>query len=168
MRTPEDGAAAAAPRPLRLGSLAGAIAYNLRLAQQASFAAFAAAAGSGGLKPGHYALLQLVHDNPGLSQTDLSRGVGLDKTTLTPLIRELEADGTVARSTDPRDRRSRQVRLTAAGEARLAALRACAGRHDARLDAIVGPERKAELVDLLRRIADALEGEGEAPGSAGA
>ena len=62
--------------PIRLGEIGETVAYNLRLAQSASFHAFAELTGTIGLRPGHYALLHLIHGSPGVSQTDLSRAVG--------------------------------------------------------------------------------------------
>ena len=53
------------------------------------------------------------------------------------------------------DRRSITLTLTRSGEATLADLLVHARAHDRRLDAIVG-KRKAEFLELLRKIADAL------------
>ncbi|HWK48020.1 MAG TPA: MarR family transcriptional regulator [Stellaceae bacterium] len=143
--------------PVRLGDLGETIAYTLRLAQSASFQAFAELTGDSGLRPGRYALLQLIHDNPGLSQTDLSRAVGRDKTTLTPALAEMERTGMIVRTRHPTDGRSRMIRLTLEGEQKLAVLARCAARHNARLDEIVGTDSKAELVRLLRMLTVALE-----------
>jgi DNA-binding MarR family transcriptional regulator len=142
---------------LVLGELGESIAFNLRLAQSASFQAFAALTGERGLRPGHYALLHLIRVNPNLSQTDLSRVAGLDKTTLTPALHTMERAGTILRTRRPADGRSRMLRLTAEGERKLAALARCAARHDALLDEIVGSEDKATLIRLLRQISTALE-----------
>jgi len=144
-------------RPVLLGELGETIAYNLRLAQSASFQAFAELTGDNGLRPGHYALLQLIHDNPGVSQTDLSRAVGRDKTTLTPALAEMERTGMIVRTRHPTDGRSRMLRLTTEGERRLAALADCAARHDALLNEIVSPVGKAELVRLLQLLTVGLE-----------
>jgi hypothetical protein len=48
------------------------------------------------------------------------------------------------------------LRLTAQGETSRARLAACAERHDARLDAILGATGKAELNRMLRLITSAL------------
>jgi len=144
-------------KPIVLGELGGTVAYNLRLAQGASFQAFAELTGDNGLRPGHYALLQLIHDNPGVGQTDLSRAVGRDKTTLTPALAEMERVGMIVRTRHPADGRSRMLRLTAEGDRKLAALAHCAARHDALLNEIVGPAGKAELVRLLRLLTAGLE-----------
>jgi len=153
---PKTTAPLSPPAEIRLGRLGEAVAYNLRLAQAASFQAFAALTGETGLRPGRYALLQLIGDNPGLSQTDLSRAAGRDKTTLTPALGDLERHGLITRTPHPTDRRGRMLRLTAQGETSRARLAACAERHDARLDAILGAAGKAELNRMLRLITSAL------------
>src|SRR4051794_7032184 len=86
-----------------LGRILESIPFHLRLAQNASFAAFAKAAGEPDLRPGWYSVLQVVHDNPGLSATTLSRTTGRDKSTLTPLLTELEARGLIAREAADHD-----------------------------------------------------------------
>jgi DNA-binding MarR family transcriptional regulator len=150
----EDGQGA-----IRLGPLEDYIAFHLRLAQGASFRAFQRSAGVPGLRQGWFAVLMLIRENPGITPMALSRGSGRDKSTITPILRDLEREGLVRREAVPGDRRSYALRLTAEGEARLAHLRERAAEHDARLDAIVG-ERKAELLGLLRRIVAELGDEG--------
>ena len=74
---------------------------------------------------------------------------------MTPLIQELDRQGLVRRRRSTSDRRSITLTLTRSGEATLADLLVHARAHDRRLDAIVG-KRKAEFLELLRKIADAL------------
>lgn len=135
----------------KLGSLADTIAFNLRLAQDASFRAFAKHAGEEHLKPGRYAALEVIHKNPGIAPGALGRAIGRDKSTVTPVVQELQRDGMVAREVAVEDRRRISLRLTPAGESALRSLRQHAREHDRRLDAIIG-ERKAEFVALLKKI----------------
>ncbi|NMG39491.1 MarR family transcriptional regulator [Chelativorans sp. ZYF759] len=132
------------------------IAYHLRLAQNASFRAFQRKTGQHDLKPGWFAVLSLIGDNPGITPMALSRGSGRDKSTLTPVLRDMLTGGYVERIASATDRRSYGLTLTEAGKCRLAEFSARAAEHDARLDAIVG-EQKAELIALLRRIAAEIE-----------
>jgi DNA-binding MarR family transcriptional regulator len=141
---------------LALGVLEDYIGYHLRLAQNASFRAFQRKTGQADLKPGWFAVLSLIGDNPGIIPMALARGSGRDKSTLTPVIREMMKGGFVERSETANDRRSYGLKLTGKGRERLALLAACAAEHDARLDAIVG-EAKAELLAVLRRIAAEIE-----------
>jgi DNA-binding MarR family transcriptional regulator len=142
-------------RGLRLGLLDDSIAFHLRLAQAASFRGFARSAGVPGLRPGWFTVLVLIRTNPGITPMALSRGSGRDKSTITPVLRELERDGLVRREGVPGDRRSYSLRLTEEGEQQLAHLEPRATEHERRLDTIVG-ERKDELLELLRWITAAF------------
>ena len=143
--------------PVNLGPLGDAIGFRLRIAQEAAFAAFARRARDAGLRPGRYALLTLIAENPGLSQCALGAAAGRDKSTLTPAMRDLERRGLVRRARAEDDRRAWAVTLTPAGTAALRSLRAAAGAHDAELDALVGPAARAGFVAALSRIVAGLD-----------
>jgi DNA-binding MarR family transcriptional regulator len=155
-RAPEPaGSPSSRNGEVNLGPLADFVGFHLRLAQDASFRAFASHCGRQRLRPGHFAAMMVIDANPGITQIALSRAIARDKSTVTPLIQELGRRALVARRPSAVDRRSITLTLTAAGKAMLADLLVHAEEHDARLDAIVG-ERKAELIGLLKKIADGL------------
>ena len=138
-----------------LGLLGEFIGFHLRLAQDASFRAFAREAGLRDLKPGRFAAMMVIHNNPGISQVELSRAIARDKSSVTPLIQDLEKHDLVKRVQSKTDRRSVTLTLTRAGETMLRRLLVHAADHDRKLDAIVG-SAKPELIRLLKKIADAL------------
>jgi DNA-binding MarR family transcriptional regulator len=140
----------------RLGVLDGNIAFHLRLAQDASFKAFKKHTGESDLRPGWYAVMEIINSNPGITPVALSRASGRDKSTLSPILRELTRHGLVVQCPVATDRRSYALNLTSAGEERLARLAEHAEAHDRHLDEIVGPGKK-DLIVLLRRIADLLD-----------
>jgi len=140
---------------VRLGPLVDMIGFNLRLAQSASFRAFARSVGRRGVKVGHFAALTLIHRNPGISPIVLGRAIARDKSTVTPLIQHMEKRGLIRRQQSRTDRRSVTLTLTAAGESMRRDLMVRAAAHDRRLDEIIGA-RKAEFLALLRRISDGL------------
>ena len=139
-----------------LGKLDGYIGFHLRLAQNASFKAFKKKTGQDDLRQGWFAVLSLIRDNPGITPMALSRASGRDKSTLTPVLRDLLKLGYLARKASASDGRSYSLFLTPAGEERLSRLAAHAIEHDDVLDAIVG-EDKPLLIELLRRIWKGLE-----------
>lgn len=140
------------PPEVSFGELGQTIGFNLRLAQQASFQAFARRVGSSDLRPGFYATLALIHENPGISQTALSQANGRDKSTLTPLLDELEQRGLVIRERLATDRRSYSLRLTTEGVKALKTLRMHAREHDKMLDELIGPSHKEAFLRSLREI----------------
>lgn len=138
-----------------IGPLDGYIAFHLRMAQEIAVRAFIAASHQTHFKPGHFATLMVVKLNPGISQIEVCRAIGRDKSTLSPLIREFERDELILRETSPVDRRSVTLRLTPKGEKELEALLRHVEAHDRRLDAIVGEEKPA-LIAALKKLAAAL------------
>ena len=138
------------------GPLAEWLGFHLRMAQIASFQAFASEVGEVDLPPGRFALLTLIGRNPGISQTVLSRAAGRDKSTLTPALRDLTKRGLIVCERLARDRRSYHLSLTPAGQEMLRRLTQCAARHERNLDRIVGARDKGQLLRLLRKIMSEL------------
>jgi DNA-binding MarR family transcriptional regulator len=153
-----DAAGKKAPSDrIDLGPLAGWIGFYLRMAQIASFQAFARRTRQHDLNPGGFAALMVIGRNPGISQTQLSRAIGLDKSTLTPAMNGLVRRNLVRRSHLPTDKRTYRLALTARGKAMLGDLTACAVAHDRDLDAIVGARDRARFLRGLRRIVESLD-----------
>ena len=114
--TRERGGAGAFIDGTDYGPLADWIGFHLRMAQIASFQAFAREVGEVDLPPGRFALLTLIGRNPGISQTVLSRAAG---------TRQVHADACPARPQAPRaDRapapRQRPAQLSPDADARRA------------------------------------------------
>jgi DNA-binding MarR family transcriptional regulator len=134
------------------GPLANWLGFHLRMAQIASFQAFAAKVGEVDLHPGRFALLTLIGCNPGISQTVLSRAAGRDKSTLTPALRDLRKRHLIHCQRLARDRRSYHLSLTPAGQAMLRRLTQSAACHEQNLDRIVGARDRPKLLRLLNKI----------------
>lgn len=155
-RRQKGASAASGEEPLRLGPLVGFIGFHLRLAQEASFLAFARRVRDFEMRPGRFAVLALIGLNPGLSQTALGRAAGRDKSSLTPALNDLVRRTLVKRERLRSDRRSYALSLTPKGEKLLDELMQHARAHDRELDEIVGLKNKTEFIRTLRRIAMAL------------
>lgn len=151
-----QGEPVSTPTEIQLGPLDDYIGFHLRQAQNASFKAFKRQTGDPDLRPGWYAVLTLIDVNPGITPILLSRASGRDKSTLTPIIRDLTHRHLISRMPVAGDKRSYALALTDVGRQKLAALAAHAALHDNKLDAIAGP-KKAELLALLRRIIALLD-----------
>ena len=105
------------------------------------------------MKPGRFATLTLIGNNPGISQTALSRANGRDKSTLTPLLVDLVRRGLVRRTQSRSDRRSYRLALTRQGERLLHQLTACAREHERKLDGVIGNRARAQFLRILRKLA---------------
>jgi DNA-binding MarR family transcriptional regulator len=141
---------------VRLGPLERYIAFHLRLAQNASFKAFKRESGDPELRPGWFAVLSLIESNSGITPMLLSRASGRDKSTLTPILRDLSHRHLIERLAVPNDKRSYALALTPEGRDKLRELSAHAEIHDRKLDQIAGA-KKGELIALLRRISTMLD-----------
>jgi DNA-binding MarR family transcriptional regulator len=148
------------------GPLENWVGFHLRLAQNASFQAFVREARGVDLSPGRFATLLLIGRNPGISQTSLSRANARDKSSLTPVLEDLERRKLIRRTRTRRDRRSYELTLTPAGERLLQQLIACAERHDENLDRIIGPRNKARFLQTLKKIIGELTAPGDSNGAA--
>jgi DNA-binding MarR family transcriptional regulator len=95
--------------------LTGFVGYALRRAQGVIFADFSETLAELRLRPGHFAILTLISQNPGASQTSISVALGIQKTNFVQTIANLEQRGLVARRRSVSDGRTYELELTARG-----------------------------------------------------
>ena len=159
IRSAEAGAAppatAEAQDEIRLGLLDTYIGFHLRMAQTASFRAVRERSGHSDLRPGWFAVLSIIGDNPGITPMALSRAAGRDKSTLTPVLSALTRERYLEQRPRPGDRRSYRLFLTPAGRAYMEEIAVHAAEHERILDGIVG-RKKQEFIRLLRRITEEM------------
>jgi MarR family transcriptional regulator for hemolysin len=65
------------------------------------------------------ALAAIINSPPLSAQVDIAKRLRIEGPTLTRMLDSLEADGLVQRLPDPADRRTKQLKVTPAGEAAL-------------------------------------------------
>lgn len=111
--------------------------------------------------PQIFALHELDTDAP-MSQRDLAGRLGLEKSTVSRLVADLERGGFVVRQRDPANRRFYQVRITDRGREKH---RSMAGRFHERYERVLSgmteTEREALLIGLpalIRVLRDELDG----------
>jgi len=153
---PDVAARESARDSIDFGPFGDWIGFHLRMAQIASFQSFGRHTQEFGLSPGRFAALTLIDRNPGISQTALSRAIGSDKSTLTPVLDHLVKRGLIGRTRPHSDRRLYELTLTEAGKALMRAVHEGAERHERGLDAIVGARDRAQFVRILRKISATL------------
>jgi len=105
-----------------------------------------------GLRTTQYAILSRLQRSGSMPINALAAALVMDRTTLGRNILPLERDGLIEIGASPKDRRRREVRLTAAGAARLRAARRGWAVAQQRFDEVFGAERAAALRDLLREV----------------
>jgi len=151
--------AAAAAKDARLpgnevGRLANMTGYVLRRAQLAVFDDVIANFAELELRPAQYSVLVLLGQTPGLKQSDVAAALGIQRANFVVLFDGLEQRGLARRSSAPNDRRSYALYLTDAGEKVLARANELESRHEARLDARLGPGGREQLLALLNKLVE--------------
>ncbi len=96
-------------------NLADAPGHLLRRCQQYSFDLYTQEVGSSELTPRQFAVLLTVEQNEGLSQTDLVRKTGIDRSTLADMISRLLKRNLLSRKRTESDARANSVSITAEG-----------------------------------------------------
>ncbi len=102
--------------------------------------------------------LAAIINSPSLSaQVDIAKRLRIEGPTMTRMLDTLEADGLVERLPDPADRRTKQLRVTPAGEKALEDIFAIADQLRDRLLREIPTERMDELNELLVMLTERLD-----------
>jgi len=105
-----------------------------------------------GLSPGRLGIMLLIDANPGLTQSRLAEAVRRDRSTMVAVLDELEARGLIARRKGE-DRRTNGLWLTRSGKTFLAGVMRRVYAHERRFTARLTARERAQLFDLLERLA---------------
>ncbi len=106
-----------------------------------------------GLSITQYGIMAQLRREPGLSIGELAERMVMDPTSLTRSLKPLEREGHLCLATDPDDRRTRRLSLTAGGLAALKAARPGWETAQAEVRSALG---EAESADLVARLDDTL------------
>jgi DNA-binding MarR family transcriptional regulator len=101
-------------------------------------------------------VFRALADEP-LSLSTLAARLAVSNQAAVKVVDAMEARGYVTRVADAHDRRVKRLRLTARGEAALAAARAFHAAYEQRLAGELGPERAAALRAGLEQLAGRRE-----------
>ncbi len=105
-----------------------------------------------------YAVLAAVAANEGLSQTELVRATGIDRSTLADLVGRMITKGHLARERSAEDARANTVKLGEEGRALLEAAAPRVAAADARILDLLGGKKREPFIEALRRLARTGEG----------
>jgi len=144
--------AATTKRSTTRGRLDDLLGYQLRRASAAMTADFASELGAVRLRPVQFAILSLVADNNGISQSELCRELSVRKANMAPLIAEMESRNLLARRPAPWDRRVQMLALTKEGERQLPAWRKLIAKHEMRFFGPLTSGERGQLTRLLRKL----------------
>ncbi|WP_308464382.1 MarR family transcriptional regulator [Ferrimicrobium sp.] len=110
------------------------------------------------LEPRSFGVLRVLAEVGPLTQHRLAEHAHVPASTLVALLDDLEADGLIARSPHPGDRRAHQVLLTTHGREVIDRATALAWRHEEAVTAGFSPVERQGLLVALSRILHNLNG----------
>lgn len=134
--------------------------HLLRRCQQLAVDLYTAEVGSNGLTPRQFALLLAIYQKAGISQVDLVRQTGIDRSTVAEMVARLIKRGLLVRQRTEADRRTNALALTPEGERQLRAAQPGVARAQDRILDPIPSAKRAEFIALLRQLVDNLEARG--------
>lgn len=138
-------------------SLPSSPGHLLRRAQQFAHDLYAKQVGARGPTQRQFAVLHTVAENPGLSQTDLVRRTGIDRSTLADMISRLIKKGLLARERTKTDARANAVRITAAGRSMLNAAKGNVVKAENAVMTLLPASQRSQFMKSLSAFAEALD-----------
>lgn len=131
----------------------GAPGHLIRRCQQRAVDLFVDEVGEDGPTPRQFAILLSVRQNPGVNQTDLVRLTGIDRSTLTEILRRMTARDWLRRNRQPADQRTNALHLMPKGEVALHAAIAAVESAQGRIMEPIAPADRPALLRALERLA---------------
>ena len=139
------------------GGLADSPSHLMHRVLQLSLDIYAEEAGPDGLTQRQFAVLEAVSARSGLTQTDLVKATGIDRSTLADLVARMTTKGLLERERSALDARAKAVRLSETGQAALEAARPRVAAADKRILALLPKARRGGFLDLLTSLTDAAD-----------
>lgn len=139
------------------GGLAESPSHLMHRALQLSLDIYAEEMGPDGLTQRQYAVLEAVSARAGLTQTDLVKATGIDRSTLADLVARMTTKGLLERERSTLDARAKAVRLSEAGQATLEAARPRVMTADKRIMGLLPKNKREGFLDLLTSLADTAD-----------
>lgn len=100
-----------------------------------------------------FAVLAAIAEKPGLSQSDLVRATGIDRSTLADTVQRMEKRGWISRTTAPLDARAHAVHLASSGATLLASATRHARAADAAILDLLPRTKRRTFLNILTKLA---------------
>lgn len=137
--------------------------HLLHRALQLALDIYADELGESGVTQRQYAVLAAVEAHEGLTQTDLVRVTGIDRSTLADMAARMIAKGLLERQRSTSDARANAVSLTEAGRLALAEAKPKMAAADTRLLRLLSTAKREALTGVLRDLVRAGDEAAAAP-----
>jgi DNA-binding MarR family transcriptional regulator len=146
------------------GPLDASPSHLLHRVLQLALDIYAEETGTGAITQRQFAVLTAVARNEGLTQTDLVKATGIDRSTLADMVARMIAKGLLERERSSLDARANTVRLTEQGRAELDASTPKVEAADRRILALLPQGKRDSFLTVLRAMTHKAEAaQAEAP-----
>jgi DNA-binding MarR family transcriptional regulator len=145
------------------GGLSQSVTHLLHRVLQLALDYHAEASGPAGLTQRQFTVLAAAGASDGVSQSDLVRATGIDRSTLADLVARMISKGLLERERSSTDARANTVRLSEAGRIALVEAGKPATKSDARLLDLLPPKKRESFLKTLATLAAAADAGGGAP-----
>lgn len=137
---------------VNMGNLPNLVGFHLRMAQLMVFKEFEQTLAGLDVTPVIVGVLEILSHNAGLTQTRLAVAIGLDRSSLVPLLDKLQKRELVARKASTTDRRSNNLHLTSHGEQLLAEASRSVALHEQNILSSLSKSQAKQLIALLMKL----------------
>ncbi|MBU1346774.1 MAG: MarR family transcriptional regulator [Alphaproteobacteria bacterium] len=141
----------------RSGALAESPSHLMHRALQLALDIYSEEAGDGGPTQRQFAVMEAVSLKEGLTQTDLVRATGIDRSTLADLVARMTTKGLLTRERSSLDARAMAVSLSAEGQALLDAARPRVEAADKRIMGLLPKSKREGFLDMLAELSAAAD-----------
>lgn len=131
--------------------------HLLRRCQQLAVDLYTMEVGISGLTPRQFALMLAIYQNPGISQVELVRLTGIDRSTVAEMVARLIKRGLLVRQRTETDRRTNALAVTPEGEAQLRTAKPGVARTQDRILQPIPPADRETFISALRQLVEGLE-----------
>jgi DNA-binding MarR family transcriptional regulator len=132
------------------------VVHLIRRAEQCAIIALQKRAHELNATPSQIIVLTVISARPGLSQTALCNATGIDRSTMTDVVRRLVEKGLARCSRTKLDARTNEIKLTREGQMALDAAAPAAALAEQDLLSVLPPAHRYSFMRSLRTIIDAL------------
>jgi MarR family transcriptional regulator, temperature-dependent positive regulator of motility len=140
------------------GGLSQSATHLLHRVLQLALDYHAEASGAAGLTQRQFTVLAAAGAGDGVSQSDLVRATGIDRSTLADLVARMIAKGLLERERSSTDARANTVRLSEAGRIALVEGGKPAAKSDARLLSLLPAKKRETFLKTLTTLAASADG----------
>lgn len=145
------------PHEINLGTMTDMLGVELRIAQILADRVFSGSSAAK-LAPGHFTVLSLIKLNPGINQSSLARCMHLDRSSMVPILDQLQEKAWLERRRNATDRRAYSLHLTRKGSRMLDNSERQVIALESRISEAMGPNNRDKLLQLIQQLQVSLKG----------